>query len=581
MSSRNRWAQIFSALTRLLVISTVFTLAACDGGGSTQPAPVDGGNTPPSTNSFTVGGSVLGLTGSGLVLQNNGANNLAISTNGNFSFSTALTGGSTYSVTVATPPSGQTCTLTNGSGTINGANITDVQVTCTTAPTLSLSANPTSVTSGDAAMLSWSSTGATGCTASGGWSGAITPVASGSRSTGALTANTSFTLMCTGAGGSVNRSVTVNVVPVDPGTSGVESALLNFAEIWSQNWNFGGHSVDAQFTANYGSWTLDETTYEPWLFDRTSVAYYLYTSTGDTRWRDLFFTYFAFYRTHIDAGGIFTPKGGADTKYSYVTPFLLYERATGDMQYRPVAKRIYDAWAAELPDDYSTSISLWTEREIGLALEAAVSYYELTLDAPALARARKLLNHWDQACGTSAVPLHTLEQHGEEFGNAWAVRRMTSPWMAGLYFQAAMRLHRLTGDTQPLQQLSRYADWLDLYAFVDAAVVHPEHAGYIIPYYLVGEELVDGSRHYTPETPDWGDADHAYDVGNLLQAAVTAKTKLALDTTAVQARRVQLQATALHNFNYWTRTATFLPKYRLSPPRKFNWWYRSRTLLEP
>ena len=307
---------------------------------------------------------------------------------------------------------------------------------------VSISANPASVASGASSTLTWSSTEATSCAASDAWSG--TKATSGSRSSGALSTASTFTLACTGPGGAANQSVTVSILPQDDGAN---AALLNFAETWAQNWNFGGHTVDARFTSNHGFWVMDEVTYEPWLFDRASVAHYLYQASGNTRWRDQFLVYFNFYRTHIDAQGIFTPKGFDDTKYSYVTPFLLYERETGDAQYRPIAKRIHDRWVAELPDNYSASIGLWTEREIGLALEAAVSYYELTQDSQALARARALLNHWDQVCAGNRAPLHTLEQHGEEFGNAWAIRRMTSPWMSGLYFQAAMRLHHLTGDT--------------------------------------------------------------------------------------------------------------------------------------
>lgn len=444
-----------------------------------------------------------------------------------------------------------------------------VRVSVTAAPpTVSLSASPASVSPGGSSTLSWSSTNATSCTASGAWSGSR--AVTGSETLINLTVTGTYTLTCSGAGGSTEQSVTVSVIPSTNGEA--DAALLNFAETWAQNWNYGGHAVDAQFTADYGYWVMDEVTYEPWLFDRASVGYYLYQATGDSRWRDQFFTYFDFYRTHIDAQGIFTPKGYEDTKYSYVTPFLLYERESGDAQYRSIAQRIHDRWVAELPDNYSTTISLWTEREIGLALEAAVSYYELTLDSAALTRARALLNHWDQVCAGGRAPLHTLEQHGEEFDNEWSARLMTSPWMSGLYFQAAMRLHQLTGDTQPLTQLSRYADWLDQYAFVDAAVTHPEHAGYYIPYYLVGE---DGP--YTKETPDWGDADHAYDVGNMLEAAIYAKSMLGEDASAITTRRAQMNATALNNFEYWTRTTQYLPKYRLSPPRKFNWWYRSRT----
>ncbi|HEX7113859.1 MAG TPA: hypothetical protein VF193_01900 [Steroidobacter sp.] len=87
-----------------------------------------------SGGTFTVGGEVSGLEGSGLVLRNNGIDDLAISANGPFAFATALETGSTYSVTVATQPSNpsQTCTVSNGSGTIGSADVTGIRVTCET-----------------------------------------------------------------------------------------------------------------------------------------------------------------------------------------------------------------------------------------------------------------------------------------------------------------------------------------------------------------------------------------------------------------------------------------------------------------
>jgi len=93
------------------------------------------------TSTHTVGGTVSGLTGTGLALQNNGGNNLAISADGAFTFSTALAVGATYAVTVLTPPSGQGCSIANGSGSIAGANVTNVAVACVAPPgppTLSL-----------------------------------------------------------------------------------------------------------------------------------------------------------------------------------------------------------------------------------------------------------------------------------------------------------------------------------------------------------------------------------------------------------------------------------------------------------
>jgi hypothetical protein len=79
---------------------------------------------------YSVGGSVSNLTGNGLVLQNNGADNLSIAANGPFTFATELTNGSTYSVRVATQPTAQTCRVTNGNGTITSADVTNIAVNC-------------------------------------------------------------------------------------------------------------------------------------------------------------------------------------------------------------------------------------------------------------------------------------------------------------------------------------------------------------------------------------------------------------------------------------------------------------------
>jgi uncharacterized repeat protein (TIGR03803 family) len=106
-----------------VAIAALF-LVGCGSGGS-------GTNPPPQT--YIIGGTVSGLSGTGLVLQNNGGNNLSISGNGSFTFSTAIAAGGAYSVAVLTQPSNpaQTCTVANGSGTAN-TNVTNVQVSCAT-----------------------------------------------------------------------------------------------------------------------------------------------------------------------------------------------------------------------------------------------------------------------------------------------------------------------------------------------------------------------------------------------------------------------------------------------------------------
>jgi uncharacterized protein (TIGR03790 family) len=81
---------------------------------------------------YTIGGNISGLTGI-LVLQNNSGDNLSISANGSFTFATSISDGNPYSVTVLTQPSGQTCSVSSGSGTVP-SDVTSVSVTCTNNP---------------------------------------------------------------------------------------------------------------------------------------------------------------------------------------------------------------------------------------------------------------------------------------------------------------------------------------------------------------------------------------------------------------------------------------------------------------
>ena len=112
-------ATVFS-ITKILVSILLMTLLnACGGGSGLVPATV--------TETYTIGGSVVGLSGT-VVLQNKAADDLEVSDDGVFTFSTPA---STYSVSVLTQPSGQVCSVTNGSG-IATEDVTDVAVNCVT-----------------------------------------------------------------------------------------------------------------------------------------------------------------------------------------------------------------------------------------------------------------------------------------------------------------------------------------------------------------------------------------------------------------------------------------------------------------
>ena len=103
---------------------------------STGAGTISGGNVTNvavvcSSLTYSVGGTVSGLTGS-MVLQDNNGDNLTVAANGGFTFATHVANGSPYSVTVLTHPVGQSCSVANGSGTIALANVTSVAVTCAT-----------------------------------------------------------------------------------------------------------------------------------------------------------------------------------------------------------------------------------------------------------------------------------------------------------------------------------------------------------------------------------------------------------------------------------------------------------------
>ena len=82
-------------------------------------------------DTYYIGGNVSGLTGT-VVLQNNAGDNLSISSNGGFTFSTMLANSASYNVTVSSQPTGQTCTVGSGTGTVSSADITNISVNCTT-----------------------------------------------------------------------------------------------------------------------------------------------------------------------------------------------------------------------------------------------------------------------------------------------------------------------------------------------------------------------------------------------------------------------------------------------------------------
>jgi hypothetical protein len=209
------------SVTPTIAGSLTYTLTCTGAGGSTNASTtLTVTSAPPtvtlssSTNNIVVGQSVV-LTWSSTnatTCTASGAWNGSEGLSGSQSVSPTTTGSLTYTLTC------------NGAGGSANASVT---LTVTSPPpTVSLSSNTNNVVMGQSVILTWSSTNATTCTASGAWTGgealsgnlSVTPT-----TVGPLT----YTLTCTGAGGTANASVTVTVTNPPPPTVNLSSSAKN------------------------------------------------------------------------------------------------------------------------------------------------------------------------------------------------------------------------------------------------------------------------------------------------------------------------------------------------------------------
>ncbi len=102
------------------VALTALSQAGCGGSGSNSGTPT-----------YTIGGVVLGLAGNGTVKLVNGKDTLTVSSDGSFTMPSAVVNDATYSLTVATNPTNQSCGVLNGANIVNGADVTGIYVYCT------------------------------------------------------------------------------------------------------------------------------------------------------------------------------------------------------------------------------------------------------------------------------------------------------------------------------------------------------------------------------------------------------------------------------------------------------------------
>ena len=330
---------------------------------------------------------------------------------------------------------------------------------------------------------------------------------------------------------------------------------------------------------------------EGWLYDRPYALLNVYVATGEVKWLrhgHRASQYYASWIARVDTKGGYQrgafmkkppayPDDSGDTKYSLNGGLFASYLLTGDARLLEPIQAIADFVASNvvtrLPP-WTQLSGLWTERQIAVAINAAVYGFEATGLPRYRDRALSIVAGMNQDVTTppagypgaqqmAGVLWHRKEVHE---GSGAPDPAFVSPWMSALMIEALMHFHLLSDEPIALRFAADYAQLIARQALYNASS-EPALAAYWYPYY--GIHPTQGFSESGPHA----DAEHAPDVRALLIHGRRALTLLGKDTSLIDTRIAQLQRTQQHVFDAWRRDSKGLPRYRLSPTRKYAWWF--------
>lgn len=367
-------------------------------------------------------------------------------------------------------------TACGGSG---GSNVTPDGGSVLSAPKVSFSANPPAIVSGGFSTLIWSSMNASSCSAADGW--IDTASTSGSTSTGTLSTTSTFRLICTGAGGSTSRSVTVTIL--SDGVGGLIIPSLEDERNTYRGWGW--------------SWTTDK---EPSAVNDPITNYIVENPDihGDTEGDDLW-TYLTMYRRSGNPvylnraqawASYFTTKYRTSPEFSADDGFLLdhlygwglftwYEHScqtdTCDIPALVEAENLVAVsethWSTRSNKNYPIAgqfrMAFYSVREGARHLLLATRAAEVTKNPRWIALRDRLIDLWLQSPDWDARGMYFF---GDDETNNYlgagsyaAGARIVSPFQIGILTDAFDQAYQTTGRTELRDRLIAMAKFIDQY----------------------------------------------------------------------------------------------------------------------
>jgi len=318
---------------------------------------------------------------------------------------------------------------------------------------------------------------------------------------------------------------------------------------------------------HYKNYSLNQTS--QWLYDRVFSLYQLYFKTGNLKWKKEAHKAAIFYKSNIGLNGYFKLKQKKDIKYLLGTGILYDHLFYPDKNTPKIINKMYQntlSWPAK----YSLRKGFWTERNLSNAYNIAITQWEITNDHKALNRVYDLLNGIKEHLNISPeiqanCLLHKLSQHEGKKDDVL----VCSPWMTALLGEQLWRFYYITNNKAAAQIIMDFAN------FILKKTIYKGH-GVHLKNYLVADYLTFFGDSKYKERNQWDDIQHACDLSGLL-----AKAEYLKKASNINYKK---STSLLDDFLKTCKKTAYHPSskarlWKLSPLRKFNWWFGSTANL--